>query len=435
LPAVLSRLGALIVVFSLLHIARAQEALQGADFAGTWERGGSATETVTITVSGLAATIQGVGVTQGASGAISGTTVSWGDSIAGRISTLVTENQMQDNDGTIWTRKLDEYDQVCRHERYPTVSAPIQILDGRRTEKTDIRSNQTHRYYYENRDIQTLNQPAVNRKLIISLEACRGIVYIFVRKTRRCYPDPYSCISLTPGKEFRRPQDCKWTHFMSIIDGSRDGTPTFFEIEFTTTRYYMSVFSADNSEYTLTVLADIGAFPRPGKLGRVYGDQQGELKVSLGWYEATYVPNNLIQGGFGTGTLMYIVYAAPLLDTDKRVSSTCFLRPQKIMNTYCGLERNTDEDVYQVDPTAVCQDGYCNVTVDWVMPERRYVFNIVAVSRLNFKSAYAGLIMRTQYDVVRQATSDNTLKAIGVVAGGSLGMVIVIYFLMLKLYG
>jgi len=223
---------------------------------------------------------------------------------------------------------------------------------------------------------------------------------------------------------------------MSKIDGSRDGTPTFFEIPFTSTKYYFSVFSADNSQYTLTVLADTGAFPRPGKLGRVFGDQQGELKVSLGWHEASYMPKSTIGSSFGPmGTMMYIIYAAPLLDTDKRVSSSSFMRPQKIMNTYCGLERNTDEEVYQIDPTSLCKDGYCNVTIDWVMPERRYVFNVVAVSRRGFKAAYAGLIMRTQYDVVRQAASDNTLKAIGVVAGGSLGMVIVIYFMMLKLYG
>jgi len=330
--------------------------------------------------------------------------------------------------------QVDELAAVCRHERYDTVRKEVEIREGRTTNLTDIRSNQTHRYYYENRDIPTLNQPNVYRRLIVSLEACRGVVYVFVRKTRRCYPDPYSCISLTPGKEFRRPQDCKWTHFMSTIDGSRDGTPTFFEIPFTTTKYYFSVFSADNSQYTLTVLADIATFPRPGKLGRVYGDQQGELKVSLGWHTATYDPQNDIMGR-ASGTMMYTVYAAPLLDTDKRASSTCFLRPQKIMNTYCGLERNTDEEVYQVDPTTACRDGYCNVTIDWVMPERRYVFNVVAVSIRGHKQAYAGLIMRTQYDVVRQAASDNTLKAIGIVAGGSLGMVVVIYFMMLKLYG
>jgi len=334
---------------------------------------------------------------------------------------------------------VDDLAAVCRHERYETVEMKGEIMEGRITNQTDIRSNQTHMYWYENRDIPTLNQANAYRKLIISLEACRGVVYIFVRKARRCYPDPYSCISLNPGKEFRRAQDCKWTHMMSTIDGSRDGTPTFFEIPFTTTRYYFSVFSADNSQYTLTVLADIAVFPRPGKMGRVYGDQQGELKVSLGWHTATYEPTVSISGGGGggryLGTMNYIVYAAPLLDTDKRASSTCFLRPQKIMNTYCGLERNTDEEVYIVNPEQKCKDGYCNITIDWVMPERRYVFNVVAVSRRNFKAAYAGLIMRTQYDVVRQAASNNTLKAIGIVAGGSLGMVIVIYFMMLKLYG
>lgn len=329
---------------------------------------------------------------------------------------------------------VDDLAQVCRHERYETVEMKGEIREGRISNQSDIRSNQTHMYWYENRDIPTLNQANINRRLIISLEACRGVVYIFARKARRCYPDPYSCISLTPGKEFRRPQDCTWTHMMSTIDGSRDGTPTFFEIPFTTTRYYFSVFSADNSQYTLTVLSDISSFPRPGKMGRVYGDQQGELKVSLGWHTATYDPTTSISGG-ASGTMNYIVYAAPLLDTDKRASSTCFLRPQKIMNTYCGLERNTDEEVYIVNPDQKCKDGYCNITIDWVMPERRYVFNVVAVSRRNFKAAYAGLIMRTQYDVVRQAASNNTLKAIGIVAGGSLGMVIVIYFMMLKLYG
>merc|ERR1719217_1536663 len=133
-------------------------------------------------------------------------------------------------------------------------------------------------------------------------------------------------------------------------------TPTFFEIPFTTTRYYFSVFSTDNSQYMLTVLADTAAFPRPGKLGRVYGDQQGELKVSLGWHAADYIPDRTIANG-ETGTMMYVVYAAPLLDTDERESSTCFLKRQKIMNTYCGLERNTDQEVYQVDPLALCQNG------------------------------------------------------------------------------
>lgn len=331
---------------------------------------------------------------------------------------------------------LDPFTSVCAHERYPNVAEPRQVYDGVTTQLTDIRANVTHRYFYENRDIPTLNFAGVNRRLIISLESCRGIVYLFVRKMRRCYPDPYSCISLTPGKEFRRPADCNWTHVMSVIDGSRDGTPTFFEIPFTVTKYYFSVFSTDNSQYTLTVVSDIGTFPRPGKMGRLYGDQQGELKVSLGWYEAYYNPEYTLSM-LGPGTVRYLVYAAPLLENDNMSSSFSFLQPQKTMNTYCGLLRNTDQEAQTTYPSACSpKDGssYCNITIDWLQPERRYVFNVVAVSRQGFKYAYAGLIMRTQYDVVRQAASDTTLKAVGVVAGGSLGMVVVMYFLMLKLY-
>ena len=34
------------------------------------------------------------------------------------------------------------------------------------------------------------------RKIIINLEPCRGVVYLFVRKTRPCWPNPYSCLKL-----------------------------------------------------------------------------------------------------------------------------------------------------------------------------------------------------------------------------------------------
>lgn len=49
--------------------------------------------------------------------------------------------------------------------------------------------------------------------------------------------------------------------------------------------------------------------------------------------------------------------------------------------------------------------------------------------------AYAGLIMRTDWEVIRQAANDRTLRVVGAVSGSVLGMVIIIYFLMLKLYG
>merc|ERR1712232_1530362 len=143
-------------------------------------------------------------------------------------------------------------------------------------------------YFYRNFNVTTMGQPDIHRKLIINLEPCRGVVYLFVRKTRRCYPNPYSCVDVTPGDEKRDPNACTWTHFHSEIDGSRDGSPTFFEIPLSTTKWFLSIFAVEKSSYTLTIMADIGAFPRPGGRGKIDAVQLRELQVQLTWTEAGF---------------------------------------------------------------------------------------------------------------------------------------------------
>jgi len=314
----------------------------------------------------------------------------------------------------------------CDHERdYEKVSPQVEIKDGETIYK-DIRSNNTHRYFYSNFNVTTMNQPDNDRQLIINLEPCRGIVFVFVRKTRRCWPDPYSCIDLGTG--IRTPANCKWTHFMSEIDGSRDGTPTFFEVPLSSTKYFISVFAVDRATYTLTVLADIGAFPRPGNNGKITARQMKELQVQLSWTEGFFKPIGISE------VKQYWVYSAMLLDNDNRSNLAVFMRPDKIMNTVCGLHNNTDTQ-YAIIPQDTCSFGICNATVDGVVAQRRYVFNVIIESQRGFRFAYAGLIMRTDWQVVRQAASDSTLKVIGAVSGSVMGMVIIIYFLMLKLYG
>mmetsp|Transcript_115072 Transcript_115072/g.245832 ORF Transcript_115072/g.245832 Transcript_115072/m.245832 type:complete len:353 (+) Transcript_115072:67-1125(+) len=317
---------------------------------------------------------------------------------------------------------------VCYHENYENVGPSTEITDGS-TVYRDIRINQTHRWFYRNLNVTTMNQPDIYRKLIINLEPCRGVVYLFVRKTRRCYPDPYPpCIDITEGNQKRQPAECKWTHFMSEIDGSRDGTPTFFEIPLSSTKYFLSIYAAQNSAYTLTVLADIGAFPRPGGNGRIVARQLRELQVQLSWTEASYVPAGI------SGTRRYWIYSSMLLENDNRTNMAVFLRPDKIMNTVCGLQNNTDRQ-YAIMEQAMCSEGVCNATIDGVITDKRYVFNVVVESHRGYMFSYAGLIMRTDWEVVRQAASDKTLKVIGAVSGSVLGMVVIIYFLMLKLYG
>eukprot|EP00931_Biecheleriopsis_adriatica_P006782 TRINITY_DN108137_c0_g1_i1.p1 TRINITY_DN108137_c0_g1~~TRINITY_DN108137_c0_g1_i1.p1 ORF type:complete len:341 (-),score=68.48 TRINITY_DN108137_c0_g1_i1:41-1063(-) len=316
---------------------------------------------------------------------------------------------------------------VCTHENLENVGPAMEITDGE-TVYRDIKPNQTHRWFYRSYNVTTMNQPDQYRKVIINLEPCRGVVYLFVRKTRRCYPNPYSCIDLTEGNVKKQAANCEWTHFLSEIDGSRDGTPTFFEVPLSSTKYFLSVFSTDNSAYTLTILADIGAFPRPGGNGRITARQLSELQVQISWDEAGFIPPGI------SDVKQYWIYSSMLLESDDRQNMAVFLRPDKIMNTVCGLQNNTDRQ-HSIIAATECSNGKCNATIDGVITDKRYVFNVVAESFRGHRMAYAGLIMRTDWEVIRQAASDNTLKVVGAVSGSVLGMVVIIYFLMLKLYG
>jgi hypothetical protein len=325
----------------------------------------------------------------------------------------------------------DELAQLCKHDYYDNVRSSIELLDGGSVYH-DIDMNVTHQYHYENRNVTPMGRRDQIRTLIINLEPCKGVVYLFVRKTRRCHPNPYSCIELKPGYEARNPTQCTWTHFKSEIDGSRDGAPTLFEVPLSSTNWYIAVFATEKSSYTLNVIGDTkyitpGAFPRPGNLGRIYASQTRELQVDLQWDEATYSP-------VGAATKYYIVYSALLLEHDNRTNMAVFLDPSKIMNTVCGLRNNTDR-YYQRLPPTICQNGKCNATVDGVITDKRYVFNIVAQSEYDQHMAYSGLIMKTDWEVVRQAASDKTLRVVGVVSGSVLAMVVIVYVLMLKLYG
>merc|ERR1719310_298082 len=72
------------------------------------------------------------------------------------------------------------------------------LVDGRPVIH-DVRLDKMKLYYYENFNVTTMNQPDRYRKLIISLEPCEGVVFIFIRKTRRCWPNPFSCCRPKPG--------------------------------------------------------------------------------------------------------------------------------------------------------------------------------------------------------------------------------------------
>lgn len=311
--------------------------------------------------------------------------------------------------------------------------------------------NKSKLYWYENFNVTTMNQPDRYRKLIISLEPCEGIVYLFVRKTRPCWPNPHSCChplgSVTDGKSLvtsppctsKEKIKCSWTHYHSIIDGTKDAAPTFFEVPLTSTKYYISVFAPQEANvkagvmkarYRLTMLADIGAYPRPGLQGRLRAKQVGEMSVELQWEQATFMP-------VGVSDLKnYHIYSSMLLDSEDKTNDAVFLKPAKIMNSVCGLESNAVK--YGVPLTdANCLNGRCSAVVSGVLPKKRYMFNVVSESMRDFNSTYSGIIVASDWKDTTKLfgdSADTVVPLVGAVCGTIFGVVLMGYLWIVKLY-
>eukprot|EP00392_Amoebophrya_sp_AT5.2_P011001 g11076.t1 len=343
-----------------------------------------------------------------------------------------------DSFGPLVVRAFDEQN-PCAHHTDPNMGQENQLTDGQSVHVPQIIEHKTHRYFFQTKNTTLMHVKDQFRKLIVNLEPCKGVVYLFVRKTRPCYPNPYSCMvppdqQLNTGdsaERLPRPDYCNFTHYLSVIDGTRDGAPTFFELPLTSTRYYIAVYYAkETSSYTLTVLTDIGAWPRPGNEGQLQVTQLQELQVQVGWDTAYYRPTGI------TNTMQYYVYSAMLLERDQRTNAAVFLTKKKIMNTVCGLHNNTDRPATtSAIPASRCSGGKCNATIDGVVTGKRYVFNVIAESERRYNMSYAGLILSTDWQVERRAASQQTLMAVGGLTGSIFAMVIVIYCWMISLYG
>jgi hypothetical protein len=325
-----------------------------------------------------------------------------------------------------WLLALAAGQDPCGHFEDENVVKPTGVLEDGQVIYREIEFNQTHLYYYQNYSTDNMDVSDKHRKLILFLEPCNGVVYLFVRKTRPCYPNPYSCIDLTDGEQ-KRTTNCDWTHFMSEIDGSLDGAPTYYEVPMSATKYYIAVFASEKSTYRLTVLADVGAMPRPGRRGKLEARQLDELEVQLTWQEAEF------SGAAVSEVKKYHVYSTMLLNTDNRSNANVFFRPDKILNTVCGLHNNTDRSVKTVLPEE-CVDGTCTANIRGVLTQKRYALNVIAESSRDFSMAYGGLVIQTNWLVVTKAADDATLKAIGAVGGCTLGAVIIGYINLLRFY-
>jgi len=175
------------------------------------------------------------------------------------------------------------------------------------------------------------------------------------------------------------------------------------------------------------VLADIGAYPRPGLQGKLTTRQVDEMSVTLLWEEATFVPA-------GVSTLKsYHIYSSLLTTGDAMVNSYVLLDPSKTMNTFCGLEKHA---VRYGTPLSSenCRNGVCNATITGVVPRKRYMFNVVSESARGFHSSYSGTLVTTEWVEDGQVLSDRLTALIAATCGTIFGVVLIGYLWIVKLY-
>jgi len=322
-----------------------------------------------------------------------------------------------------------------------------QLGEGRPVEH-ELSLNMTRLYLYENINVTTMGLPDRYRKLILALEPCEGVVYLFVRRTRRCWPAPHSCCQPLPDSGL--PPDltappcnlaahkikCHWTHFHSVIDGTQDAAPTFFEVPLGSTKHLISVYApyevnmrngVRRPRYRLTALADIGAYPRPGLQGRLHANQVADMSVELSWDQATFVPMGI------SDLRHYHVYSSLLLPEDQRTSDAVFVSLSKVMNSVCGLERNAVKYGRPLD-SAACSGGHCKVVLSGIVPRRRYMFNIVSESYRGFQAAYSGVVVTADWMETSKLVSDGVMGLIGAICGTVFGVVVIGYLWIVKLY-
>jgi len=334
----------------------------------------------------------------------------------------------------------------CHHED----GANHTVLEEGRPVMESVSVNTSKLYFYENSNVTTMNQPEKYRKLIFTLEPCEGVVYLLVRRTRPCWPNVHSCCQplsgATGGATSAPPCNlathsirCGWTHFHSVIDGTRDGAPTFFEVPFGSTKHYLTVFAPPEAnlnrgvsrpKFRLTVLADVGAFPRPGRRGQLRAKLGSERSIEVAWDPATFIP-------LGVSDIRnYHLFSSLLLQQDQAQNEAVFVSPEKVMNSACGLERNAVRYGLPIGP-AGCREGECRAIISGVVPRRRYMLNIVAESHRGFNASYSGIIVSSEWSEGRHAFSDwseRTTSFIGAVCGTTFGVLVMGYLWIVKLY-
>ena len=291
---------------------------------------------------------------------------------------------------------------ACPHQYYPE-SSPFVNITANPSVYNEIRANQSHMYYFETSDFTSQRIYGSDRSLIVRLEPCSGVVYLFVRRTRPCWPNPWSCVGSAS-------DECEWTHYRSNINGTSDGQSTILEVPLTSTKWFITVFGQTNAKYSLSVVKDPGIFPRFTDGGIIRSRQVNSDTIELSWLPILY-RSAPVRGS------TYTVYSSMYFDLGALVS------PMYIMDTVCGLKLNTDHPYSTVN---CLEMGVCRINITGLVNQRKYIFNVVVNGLVEL--AYAGTLVECAFDnpasvgMVRQ-----TLESLGMVMGSVMAVLIGTY--------
>jgi hypothetical protein len=287
---------------------------------------------------------------------------------------------------------------TCPHQYFPTAGAWVNLTASGQI-LTQIANNNTHNYYFEN-----YKYFDSSRKIIVRLDPCQGVVYLFIRKTRPCWPNPWSE---------------EWTHYKSITDGSEDGAATMFELPSETTQWYITVYAKTSSQYSLTILRDADDYPRLTDEA-IIASQIDHNTVEIRWTPST-----------SPSATKYIIYSSMYFETGDRVNPRLLISPSRIMNTVCGLSINTDHPYSVVE----CVSSPCISNITSLINGRKYVFNVVAQdSSSGMHAAYSGILVQAEWDESVLKNADEILKTIGILIGTVVTVLVATFFVIYNKY-
>lgn len=257
----------------------------------------------------------------------------------------------------------EDMTEACPHQ-YAANTAKWTNLTAASYVEREIKANHSHFYYFE--DIKYLSG---DRRLIFRLEPCHGVSYLFLRKTRPCWPDPWSN---------------SWIHYQSVTSGDDDGGTTLLEVPAVSTRWFITVFGKVAGAYTLSIMDDTSQYPNVGD-GIILAKQVARDTVAIAWRRA--------QGSAES----YIIYSSMYFDMGDPVSAKVLVSPSRILNTVCGLRRNTDNAYAIVNCNH--DSDLCETNITSLINGRKYVFNVIAENNARtIHSAYRGILVEASWD-------------------------------------